>query len=69
MSHIEAKGTVSTVAVAKGESGIGEAKKDKGKGPRSLVKCFICGASHRFFECPIWKSLIALANKKSISRN
>ena len=69
VSHIEAKGTVSTTAVTKGKLGSGAAKKDHGKGARRLVKCCICGASHRFFEYPKWKLLIALASKKPVPRN
>ena len=46
--------------------GKGVARKDKGKRPQKWpMKCFVCGAAHRFFECPKWKSLLALENKKA----
>ena len=44
--------------------------KDKGKRPqKGPMKWFVCGAAHRFFECPKWKSLLALADKKPAQRN
>ena len=66
---IEGESSVSVAAGTKGKPGSGAAKRDKGKGQRRPIKCFVCGAPHRFNECPKWKSLIALAEKKPAQGN
>ena len=69
VSNIE-DSTVSAAAGTQGKMGKGAARKDKGKRPqRGPMKCFVCGAPHRFFECPKWKSLLALADKKPAQGN
>ena len=69
ISQIE-ESTVSAVAGTQGNKGKGAARKDKGKRPqRGPMKCFVCGVPHRFFECPKWKSLLALADKKPAQGN
>ena len=69
VSQIE-ESTVSAAAGTQGNKGKGAARKDKGKRPqRGPMKCFVCGAPHRFFECPKWKSLLALADKKPAQGN
>ena len=69
VSQIE-ESTISAAAGTQGNKGKGAARKDKGKRPqRGPMKCFFCGAPHRFFECPKWKSLLALANKKPTQGN
>ena len=69
LSHIE-ESTVSVAASTQGKMGKGVARKHKGKrllkGP---MKCFVCGASHRLFEFPKWKPLLALVDKKPALRN
>ena len=69
VSQIE-DSTVSAAAGTQGKMGKGAARKDKGKRPqKGPMKCFVCGAPHRFFECPKWKSLLALADKKPAQGN
>ena len=69
VSQIE-ESIISVATSTQGNKGKGAARKDKGKRPqRGPMKCFVCSAPHRFFECPKWKSLLALADKKPVQEN
>ena len=69
LSHIE-ENTVSATMATQGKMGKGATKKDKDKRPqRGPMKCFVCGVPHWFFECPKWKSLLALEDKKAAQGN
>ena len=64
VSYID-ESIVSVAMANHGKMGKGAVRKDKGKRPqKGPMKCFVCSAAHRFFECPKWKSLLALADKK-----
>ena len=69
ISHIE-DSTVSVAASTQGNKGKGVARKDRGKrSQKGPMKCCVCGTPHHFFECPKWKSLLPLADKKPAQGN